>query len=50
MGNCALLALFPSLSLYRVGENTVKINAKEKITNLYKLLPREMQGQTSHVY
>lgn len=49
MGDCVLLALFPSLSVYRLGGNTVKINAKEKITNLYKLLPREMRGQTSHV-
>lgn len=42
MGDCALLAPFPSLSVYRLGENTVKINAKEKITNLYKLLQGEM--------
>ncbi len=49
MGDCALFALFPSLSVYRLEENTVKINAKEKITNLYKLLQGEMWGQTSHL-
>lgn len=42
MGDCVLLAPFPSLSVYRLGENIVKINAKEKITNLYKLLQGKM--------